>query len=71
MTNHAPREVVPVWVGAIRALVRPMVTFGMTGAVIYGVIQGIIGYDVIVGIMASILGFYFGERSALKTTKGG
>lgn len=50
----------------IRAMVRPVISLIFTVAVVAGFFRRQISGDVIVGILGPIIGFWFGEKSALK-----
>ncbi len=51
---------------ALSALVRPIISLVFTFAVWAGFFMGRISGDVLLGIYGTIIGFWFGERSALK-----
>lgn len=55
-------------VNEIRKLVRPFITFCFVGATIYLYVTGKLSAKSILQITGIIIGFYFGERSALKGT---
>ena len=46
----------------IKALVRPVVTFGIVGAVIYGFVTKLIATDVFVPLATLVLVFWFESR---------
>lgn len=54
----------------LRASVRPVITFAFTAALFVGLAKGVVPWEMVAGIFASIIGFWFGERSALKVPKG-
>ncbi len=49
-----------------RALVRPVIAYLFTFAVVYGLVSGKIAWTEFLMIYGPIVGFYFGEKSALK-----
>ena len=51
---------------AIRSLVRPIVTFGVVAALIYGFVAKLIATDVFLPVVTVIIGFWFAERTAEK-----
>ena len=51
---------------AIRSLVRPIVTFGVVAALIYGFVTKLIAADVFLPVVTIIIGFWFAERAAEK-----
>ena len=54
------------FIDLIRALVRPSITYAFSAAVIYGLVIGQIAWSEFLMIFGPILGFWFGEKSALK-----
>jgi len=50
----------------IRSLVRPIVTFGVVAALIYGFVIKLIVADVFLPVVTIIIGFWFAERTAGK-----
>jgi len=50
----------------IRGLVRPLVTFAVTGAAIYGFVVKLIAPEVFIPMVTLILVFWFEERSIEK-----
>ena len=51
---------------AIRSLVRPVVTFGVVAALIYGFVAKLIAPDVFLPVVTIIIGFWFAERATEK-----
>ncbi len=49
-----------------RALVRPLITYLFSFAVVYGLVSGRIAWGEFLMIYGPIVGFWFGEKSALK-----
>lgn len=49
-------------VEGIKALVRPVVTFAIIGAIIYGFVTKLIGADVFVPLATLVLVFWFESR---------
>ena len=50
----------------IRKLVRPFIALSLTCSVIYLAVLGKIDAKELLGYVGIVIGFYFGERSALK-----
>jgi len=46
----------------IKALVRPVVTFGIVGTVIYGFVTKLISPDVFLPLATLVIGFWFASR---------
>jgi len=53
-----------------KALVRPLVTFAVVGAFIWGFVTGQIEAQIFVPIVTLIIGFYFEERAVNKKIGG-
>lgn len=47
----------------IKGLVRPVVTFGIAAALIYGFVSGSLGSGEFLGIAGTVLGFWFRDRN--------
>ena len=54
----------------IRKLMRPFIAVCLVGTTVYLAVIGKIEAAMIMGITSTIVGFYFGERSALKKPGG-
>lgn len=50
----------------VRALMRPVITICFLGLAVYLTMKEKISAEMILGTLSTIIGFYFGERSALK-----
>jgi hypothetical protein len=56
-----------LFIQAARDLVRPVVTYSFTVAVIYGAVIGQIEWKDLMMVYGPIIGFWFGERKAKKS----
>lgn len=54
------------FIDTARALVRPAITYLFSFAVVYGLVTGRIAWSEFLMIYGPIVGFWFGEKSALK-----
>jgi hypothetical protein len=54
------------FIEVVRALVRPAITIAFTAAVVFGLVMGRIAWGEFLMIYGPIIGFWFGEKSALK-----
>ena len=51
--------------------VRPIISFAIVGAAIYLAITGKMEPELLVGWAPAVIGFYFGERAALRREEKG
>ena len=63
-------EQLPAIAQIVRAMVRPAISLSLTVAVIWGAVAGHIEFRDLVLLLGPVVGFYFGERSALKRPGG-
>ncbi len=49
---------------AVQTSVRPVVTFVLTGGVLWGWISGQISADAYLGLAGAVIGFWFSQRPA-------
>jgi len=50
----------------IQVAVRPIVTFALTGGVIWGWMRGQISADAFLGLAGAVIGFWFSQRGSSK-----
>ena len=54
------------WMEALSKPVRPVITYALTAVICYLTVKGKVSEQFLLGAYGTMLGFYFGERSALK-----
>ena len=59
-----------IYIEHIRALVRPTISLSLTTCVIVLALKGTVPWEALLGLLGPIIGFYFGEKAALKSPNG-
>ena len=59
-----------IYIEHIMALVRPTISLSLTACLIVLALKGTVPWEAILGLLGPIIGFYFGEKAALKKANG-